>query len=82
MPHWTTRTFGQCAYLLTASDACCVSVVGGSAMGSRYCTSHYEAMIDRPAMARVKKARGAYTKHNALRKHSTVLTTEWDSGRA
>lgn len=76
MTAWTERKYGQCAYLLTAMDACCQPVAQGSAMADRYCKIHYELMIDRDGMRRARIRRGAYSKGVPAR-----LVSDWDFGR-
>lgn len=77
MTPWTQRTPGQCAYLLTRMEACCQPVAGGSAMAERYCTTHYELMIDRDGMRRARTRSGGFSKGVPAR-----LRTGWDEGRA
>ena len=73
MTLWTERTYGQCAYLVSKTEACCNPVASGSAMADRYCREHYEMMIDRDAMRRARKRGGSYSKGVPAR-----LVTGWD----
>ena len=76
MTLWTERTYGQCAYLVSKTEACCNPVASGSAMADRYCPTHYEAMIDRDGMRRAKAKRGVFNRGVPAR-----LVTGWDQGR-
>lgn len=78
---WTERQSGQCAYLISRTHACCNPAIGDTRMSSSYCAGHYEVMIDRDGMKRVRAKRGVNTRGDAIRRVSTALTTRWDEGR-
>lgn len=82
MSPWNQRKYGQCAYLVSGTNACCEEVVcrDSPGMTGRYCPDHYERMIDRPGMARASAKRGIHTRSDASNKTPKIKTV-WDEGR-